>query len=120
MIDQRREDSFPDSDIYASVWLVRCGNKMVGPVSLELIARGLDAGRIPADAEMTHLDHPVWRPVTAFGPMPDPFGDPCLPAASDSMRMSIPDTIPEAAPSFGYPEEPISTPMLGLFGSVFG
>lgn len=123
MIEQRPEDSFPDTDIYASVWLVRCGSRTVGPVSLELIARGLDAGRIPHDAEMCHLDDLVWRPVATFGPMPDPFGaadrlgqttsaEPCIEPA--------PDTIPDAAPSLRYPEEPISIPMLGVVGSLFG
>ena len=96
MNNRRTEVSLPDTDIYASVWLVRCGARMVGPVSLELIARGLDAGRIPEDAEMTHIDHPEWRPVTT--PIP----------------------IPDAPPSVHFPDEPISTPMLGVIGSMFG
>ena len=44
---------------------------------------------------MTHIDHPVWRPVRSLSPIPEP------------------------PPSFRYPEEPVSIPMRGLVGSVF-
>ena len=83
-------------------WMVRSGGNVVGPVSLELIERGLSAGRIPDDAEMAHVDVVEWFPVARYQ----------VPEASQP--------VPPPPPSFRYPEEPVSIPTQPFLASLFG
>lgn len=56
----------------AKHWLVRAGRNVIGPVSIELLERGLEAGKIPSDAEMALLGGNEWRQVTEIFPAPPP------------------------------------------------
>jgi hypothetical protein len=48
----------------ADRWYVSTGNVAVGPVNLDLIARGVEAGKVPiADAFVRHEQWRVWRPL---------------------------------------------------------
>ena len=51
------------ADRLLAQWLVRSGDNEVGPVSLELIARGLNLGKVPQNAEVSLLSTGIWRPV---------------------------------------------------------
>jgi hypothetical protein len=55
----------------AQQWLVRSTDGAeVGPVSLELIARGLCMGKVPADAQVSLAGSLLWEPaVELFGPI---------------------------------------------------
>lgn len=48
----------------ADRWYVSDGAKAVGPVGLELIARGVEAGKVPLGSYVRHEAWRVWRPLT--------------------------------------------------------
>lgn len=48
----------------ADRWYVSTGHAAVGPVNLELIARGVQAGKVPLEAFVRHEAWKVWRPLT--------------------------------------------------------
>jgi hypothetical protein len=100
--------------------MVRCGNNLVGPVSLELIERGLEAGKIPADAEMTHLRGSEWRPVAEIYPALVAAARPVPPAPALAHPALAPLAVPPAPPSYRYLEEPVSIPKQGLMAAMFG
>jgi hypothetical protein len=60
-------------------WLVSDGERVVGPVSLELIAKGIDTGKLSPDALVRHRDSTQWLaasevPELTGGPGSDPNG----------------------------------------------
>src|SRR5262245_38356585 len=44
-------------------WYVSTGHTAVGPVKLDLIARGVEAGKVPLEAFVRHEAWKVWRPL---------------------------------------------------------
>ncbi len=50
----------------ADRWYVTDGANSVGPVRLDLLARGVEAGRVPLDSFVRHEAWKVWRPLTDF------------------------------------------------------
>ncbi len=47
----------------ADRWYVTTGNAAVGPVNLDLLARGVEAGKVPLEAFVRHEGWKVWRPL---------------------------------------------------------
>ena len=47
-------------------WYVTDGSNSVGPVRLDLLTRGVEAGRVPLDSFVRHEAWKVWRPLTDF------------------------------------------------------
>lgn len=47
----------------ADRWYVTNGHTSVGPVNLDLIARGVEAGKVPLGAFVRHEGWKVWRPL---------------------------------------------------------
>lgn len=45
-------------------WYVSTGNRAVGPVKLEQLARGVAAGKVPTEAFIRHEGWRVWRPIS--------------------------------------------------------
>lgn len=64
----------------ADRWFVSSGEGSVGPVSLELLARGIEAGRVPLECFVRNEAWTVWRPlsdvalVTVGDELPAPQG----------------------------------------------
>ena len=50
----------------ADRWYVTDGANSVGPVRLDLLARGVEAGRVPLESFVRHEAWKVWRPLTDF------------------------------------------------------
>jgi hypothetical protein len=48
----------------ADRWYVTTGNTAVGPVNLDLLARGVEAGKVPIQAFVRHEGWKVWRPLS--------------------------------------------------------
>lgn len=48
----------------ADRWYVSTGQTAVGPVKLDLIARGVEAGKVPLEAFVRHEAWKVWRPLS--------------------------------------------------------
>jgi len=48
----------------ADRWYVTTGNTAVGPVNLDLLARGVEAGKVPIEAFVRHEGWKVWRPLS--------------------------------------------------------
>jgi len=48
----------------ADRWYVTTGDTAVGPVNLDLIARGVEAGKVPLGAFVRHEAWKVWRPLS--------------------------------------------------------
>ena len=60
----------------ADRWYVTTGNNAVGPVNLDLLARGVEAGKVPLEAFVRHEEWKVWRPLSELAViLPDGAGD---------------------------------------------
>src|ERR1700690_2183933 len=47
----------------ADRWYVTTGQAAVGPVNLDLLARGVEAGKVPVESFVRHEAWTVWRPL---------------------------------------------------------
>jgi hypothetical protein len=72
----------------ADRWYVTVGHAAVGPVNLDLLARGVEAGKVPIDAFVRHEQWKVWRPLSELAVFED--GD------AHSPRPELTDDISEA------------------------
>jgi hypothetical protein len=70
----------------ADRWYVSTGDAAVGPVGLELIARGVAAGKVPPEAFVRHEAWKVWRPLTELAVIERADGSvvPALPEGRES------------------------------------
>jgi len=68
-------------------WYVTNGATAVGPVNLELLTRGLEAGKVPISSFVRHEAWKVWRPVCEIAEITDDNGE----LAGDVGRISIED-----------------------------
>ncbi len=65
----------------ADRWYVTNGATAVGPLNLELITRGIEAGKVPLESFLRHEAWKVWRPLTELAvvshepPPPPPSTD---------------------------------------------
>lgn len=48
----------------ADRWYITNGATAVGPVALELVERGVEAGKIPVESYIRHEQWKIWRPLT--------------------------------------------------------
>jgi hypothetical protein len=48
----------------ADRWYVTTGEGSVGPVNLDLLARGIEAGKVPLDSFVRNEAWTVWRPLS--------------------------------------------------------
>jgi hypothetical protein len=69
----------------ADRWYVSTGNAAVGPVNLDLLARGVEAGKVPLEAFVRHEGWKVWRPLSeltvVLDDAPTPIAVPVAPAS---------------------------------------
>jgi hypothetical protein len=97
----------------ADRWYVSDGAKAVGPVGLELIARGIEAGKVPLESYVRHEAWKVWRPLKELAVVqidsaaPTP---PYHPRPRETMPCSIDDVTLPGRPVF--PEEIIPSDAL--------
>ena len=63
----------------ADRWYVTDGANSVGPVRLDLLARGVEAGRVPLESFVRHEAWKVWRPLTDFTDFVEEQGSAPLP-----------------------------------------
>ena len=47
-------------------WYVTDGLNAVGPLRLDLLARGIELGRVPTDSFVRNESWKVWRPLSDF------------------------------------------------------
>ncbi len=107
----------------ADRWYVTNGATAVGPVALELVERGIEAGKIPVESYIRHELWKIWRPLSELcitqQPKPiDPLGSPLPmsmpsePAIFDPRRTTMkPAMTPPPAPVFlAMPEAIPSVP----------
>jgi hypothetical protein len=75
-------------------WYVTNGATAIGPVNLELLARGIEAGRVPVESFIRHEGWKVWRPLSELAvvtneapaqvtPEPRPEVEPPPPSTDD-------------------------------------
>jgi hypothetical protein len=79
-------------------WYVSNGDQSVGPVALELLVRGVESGRVPAESFVRHEAWKVWRPLTELTTIAETVAEP----ADDEG----PATIRESSPTVGMPIAP--------------
>jgi hypothetical protein len=121
-------------DTAAKHWLVRSRDGAeVGPVSIDLIARGLAAGKVPSDAQISLAGSGVWSPAaTVLAPatvrreLPTPrykltsSHPPSMPTveAPSALHFGPPSSpIPSAPGSARYiDDDPIDIPKQGVLG----
>ena len=85
-------------------WYVTNGATSVGPVNLDLLARGIEAGKVPVDSFVRHEAWKVWRPLGELAEITDDEGMPVVgrPSTDDisvgAGRPSVPqDFLPSDA-----------------------
>lgn len=97
----------------ADRWYVTNGATAVGPVALELVERGIEAGKIPVESYIRHEMWKIWRPLSELciteemrpfdptgTPLPVPLPQPVAipePVASDSGVFDPRETIMKPA-----------------------
>lgn len=57
-------------------WYLTNGTTAVGPVNLDLIARGIESGRVPLESFVRHEAWKVWRPLSEFALVVEPEDGP--------------------------------------------
>ncbi|MBW2453322.1 MAG: hypothetical protein JRI68_02375 [Deltaproteobacteria bacterium] len=93
----------------AKHWLVRSDGNVIGPVSLELLERGLEAGKIPVEAEMALLGGNTWRSVSEIftAPRSEAVATPTEPVAiTPIVDVDAPAQPAAALPVQTYPAPP--------------
>jgi hypothetical protein len=78
----------------ADRWYVTTGDTAVGPVNLDLIARGVEAGKVPLGAFVRHEGWRVWRRISELAEI---TGD--EPSLDDGARLSTDDMADLGRPS---------------------
>jgi hypothetical protein len=78
---------------------VTTGHTAVGPVNLDLIARGVEAGKVPVEAFVRHEQWKVWRPLAELAEIVDDEGQrPSTDDISEGARPTLPnDFVPADA-----------------------
>lgn len=79
-------------------WYVTNGATAVGPVNLDLIARGVEAGKVPLESFVRHEAWKVWRPLADLAEITDEDGLPLQPRTSltdDISAQGARPTLPE-------------------------
>lgn len=110
----------------ADRWYVTNGATAVGPVNLDLLARGVEAGKVPISSFVRHEGWKVWRPLCEIAEITPEEGDAALdldraPAdfgriSVEPGRMSADDVFTASglgAPAELVPSRPQSVPDLG-------
>ncbi len=105
-------------------YVVRAGDARVGPVTLDQLRRGLEAGKIPEDAEAQSIAGGDWRPVAEVAarfvlPPPRLPPSPRLPEPSWSdfeMGEVVPPDGAPPLPSSATSDEATSTAATATFG----
>lgn len=84
-------------------WYVSDGATAVGPVGLDLIARGIREGKVPLESYVRHEAWRVWRPVCEVAEMTGP-------KALDSAAPTPPyyPRHPPRHPPYNYPRAPLA------------
>ena len=59
-------------------WYVTDGATSVGPVNLDLLARGVEAGKVPVESFVRHEAWKVWRPLRELAEITDDDGLPVV------------------------------------------
>jgi hypothetical protein len=84
----------------ADRWYVTVGDTAVGPVNLDLLARGVEAGKVPLEAFVRHEQWKVWRPLAELAEIEQD--------SASSTTPQVTDDIDDGAPSL--PGAPRSLP----------
>jgi GYF domain 2 len=58
------EDLLSSDRGFADRWYVTNGERAVGPVDLDLLARGIESGKVPLDSFVRNEAWTVWRPLS--------------------------------------------------------
>src|SRR6201995_4533542 len=83
----------------ADRWYVTTGNTAVGPVNLDLLARGVEAGKVPLEAFVRHEQWTVWRPLSELAVISDEDGAPVDEPTDDIWEMGRPSVPADFTPS---------------------
>jgi hypothetical protein len=71
-------------------WYVTNGATSVGPINLDLLARGVEAGKVPVESFVRHEAWKVWRPLGELAEITDDEGRPVVGRSStDDISVSI-------------------------------
>jgi hypothetical protein len=99
----------------ADRWYVTNGATAVGPVNLELLARGVEAGKVPISSFVRHEAWTVWRPLCEIAEITTEDGAPAIDLGRPSGdlgrisvepgRMSAEDVF--SASGLGAPVDPV-------------
>lgn len=83
-------------------WYVTNGATSVGPINLDLLARGVEAGKVPVESFVRHEAWKVWRPLRELAEITDDEGMPIVGRLSTddiSVVGSRPSTVQDFLPS---------------------
>src|SRR6516225_879476 len=82
-------------------WYVTIGHEAVGPVNLDLLTRGVEAGKVPLGAFVRHEQWKVWRPLSELAVIEGDDAEASRPAREPTDDVSDPGRpfVPAAEPS---------------------
>jgi hypothetical protein len=86
----------------ADRWYVTTGQAAVGPVNLDLLARGVEAGKVPVESFVRHEAWTVWRPLSELAEITsdeDPRGPSAREITDDVSEMGRPSTPDDFSPA---------------------
>lgn len=66
-----------------SWWVTDAGRPPIGPVSTELLLRGIAAGKVPREALVCAVGQKQWKPVRETPPFSDAFAQTLAPPAAE-------------------------------------
>lgn len=101
----------------AEVWMVRYLGNVIGPISLELVEKGIQAGKLPRGTEIAHSELQRWRPLGELYPQllaePAETASPIetLPVSPEAERpSSLPPPAPPRSTRATFSARPYSSP----------
>ena len=78
-------------------WYVTNGATSVGPVNLDLLTRGVEAGKVPVESFVRHEAWKVWRPLRELAEITDDDGMPIVgrPSTDDISAAGLRPSMPQ-------------------------
>jgi len=89
-------------------WVTQSGQDPVGPVTTELLLKGIDAGKVPIEALVCEVGGQSWRALGEVAPFADAVARQSRARRFDHAERTMVDPEPPLPSGIGASEEPIN------------
>jgi len=108
------EEEVVTSDVREDRWYVSVGHRAVGPVKLSLVARGVEAGRVPRTAFVRHEGWKVWRSLAELDCENPSVLEDAPPPGDDLAELAVLDGRDGSVAGLGWSEDELRDDLLIL------